>query len=82
MQYYDRTLNRPIWWNGSSWVDKDGNPADAKKQGTTEQRPSSVQIGYIYKDTTLGKLILWNGTAWVNLDGTELANQTSNEQGR
>lgn len=72
-QYFDYDLLKPIWWNGTSWIDSFGNPADANKQGTTEQRPSSVQIGYIYKDTTLGKLILWNGTAWVNLDGTELA---------
>ena len=72
-QYFDYNLLKPIWWNGTSWIDSFGNPADANKQGTTEQRPSSVQIGYIYKDTTLGKLILWNGTAWVNLDGTELA---------
>lgn len=72
-QYFDSTLKKPIWWNGSAWIDKDGNPADAKKQGTTEQRPSSVQIGYIYKDTTLNKLIVWEGTKWVNIDGTELA---------
>lgn len=72
-QYFDFNLLKPIWWNGVSWIDSFGNPADGKKQGTTEERPSNVQIGYIYKDTTLGKLILWNGTAWVNLDGTELA---------
>lgn len=23
-QYYDITLNKPIWWNGSSWVDSTG----------------------------------------------------------
>lgn len=72
-QYFDTGLLKPIWWNGVSWIDSFGNPADANKQGTTEKRPSSVQIGYIYKDTTLDKLILWNGTAWVNLDGTELS---------
>lgn len=72
-QYFDTDLLKPIWWNGVSWIDSFGNPDDAKKQGTTEERPSSVQIGYIYKDTTLGKLILWDGTAWVNLDGTQLS---------
>lgn len=71
-QYFDNNLLKPIWWNGTSWIDSFGNPADANKQGTTEERPSSVQIGYIYKDTTLGKLILWDGTAWVNMDGTKL----------
>ena len=22
-QYFDTTLNKPIWWNGSMWVDSD-----------------------------------------------------------
>lgn len=66
--YFDTTLNKNITWNGLKWIDENGNPADAKKQGTTEERPSNVQIGYIYKDTSLGKLIIWNGSAWVNMD--------------
>ena len=64
-------MNKPIWWN-NGWIDSNGNPADAKKQGTTEERPSNAQIGFVYKDTTLNKLILWEGTKWVNLDGTDL----------
>lgn len=72
-QYFDTDLLKPIWWNGVSWIDSFGNPADAYKQGTTEERPSSVKIGYIYKDTTLNKLIIWDGAAWVNLDGTQLS---------
>ena len=24
--YFDTTLGRPIWWNGSTFVDADGNP--------------------------------------------------------
>lgn len=72
-QYFDINLLKPIWWNGTSWIDSSGNPADANKQGTTEERPSSVKIGFIYKDTTLDKLIVWDGDAWVNMDGTELA---------
>ena len=71
-QYFDFSLLKPIWWNGASWIDSFGNPANANKQGTTEERPSNAQIGYIYKDTSLGKLILWNGTSWVNMDGTNL----------
>jgi hypothetical protein len=23
-QYFDITLNKPIWWNGSDWVDATG----------------------------------------------------------
>lgn len=71
--YFDITLQKSIIWNGWKWIDKDGNPADAKKQGTTEERPTNINIGFAYKDKTLNKLILWEGTKWVNLDGTELA---------
>lgn len=78
---YDINLGKTIWWTGSKWVDNLGNPADAKKQGTTEERPSNVNIGFIYKDATLDKLIIWNGTTWVNMDGTELVATASNEQG-
>ena len=71
-QYFDFNILKPIWWNGTSWIDSFGNPADAKKKGTSEERPTSAQIGFIYKDTTLNKLIVWDGTSWVNMDGTAL----------
>lgn len=71
-EYFDTNLKKPIWWNGTSWVDKDGNPADSKLSGTTSERPTGVQIGYTFKDTTLDKLIIWNGAKWVNMDGSTL----------
>ena len=71
--YLDTSLNKLIYWNGAEWIDCDGNPADAKKQGISTERPSNVKIGFIYKDTTLNKLIVWNGSSWVNMDGTALA---------
>lgn len=71
--YYDTSIKKSIRWDGASWIDSNGNPADAKKQGISTERPSNVQIGYIYKDTTLNKLIIWDGAAWVNLDGTQLS---------
>ena len=49
------------------------------KKGSTQERPTGVDVGFIYKDTTLNKLIVWDGDAWVNMDGTELAASTSNE---
>lgn len=24
--YFDTTLGRPVWWDGSTWVDADGTP--------------------------------------------------------
>ena len=70
--FFDTTLKKPLWWNGSIWIDSNKNPADAKNQGTTAERPTGVQIGYVYKDTTLNKLIIWDGTEWINMDGTAL----------
>lgn len=70
---FDTTLNKPIWWNGTIWIDNDGNPADVLNQGTTANRPAGVKIGFIYKDITINKLIIWNGSSWVNMDGTALS---------
>ena len=56
-QYFDTTLGKPIFWNGSAWVEEDGEPADIKRTGTSAQRPSPANIGFNYFDTTLGKPI-------------------------
>ena len=71
--YYDKSLNYPIWWNGTNWVDSEGNRA-SKNKGTTAERPilNSTNEGFEYYDTTLKKKILWNGTMWTNMDGTNL----------
>lgn len=71
--YFDTTLQKNITWNGWNWIDENGNPADIKKQGSTEDRPNNAQVGFIYKDTTLNKLIIWEGSKWVNLDGSKLS---------
>lgn len=70
---FDTTLKVPIWWNGNKWIDSTGNSADAKTEGTTENRPIDIKIGFIYKDTTINKLIVWDGSSWVNMDGTALS---------
>ncbi|MCF0073995.1 right-handed parallel beta-helix repeat-containing protein [Dyadobacter sp. CY261] len=50
----------------------DGNLSAARQsislqRGTTAQRPSTSQVGYLYFDTTLNKEIYWNGSEWVLL---------------
>lgn len=55
-------------------------PSLPLKKGSTQERPTGIEVGFIYKDTTLNKLIVWDGDAWVNMDGTVLAAATSNEQ--
>ena len=52
-------------WNGNAWVDSMGNPLDSKRQGTTEERPQGVQVGYIYYNTEEEIFEAWNGTDWV-----------------
>ncbi len=69
---YDKIVNKLICYKDNIWVDSFGNPANAPKKGITVQRPTGVQIGFIYKDTDLNKWIIWNGEAWENIDGTAL----------
>lgn len=71
---FNENTGKPMWWNGSNWVDANGISINIKREGTTEQRPilTSTDDGFEYYDTTLKKKILWNGTAWVNIDSTDL----------
>ena len=71
---FNENTGKPMWWNGSNWVDSNGISINIKREGTTEQRPilTSTDDGFEYYDTTLKKKILWNGTAWVNMDSTDL----------
>lgn len=71
--YFDTTLKKPIWYDGTAWVDSEGNEA-FKNRGTTNERPilTSSNEGFEYYDNTLKKKILWNGTTWINIDGTSL----------
>ena len=70
-QYFDTTLNKPIYYNGIKWLDSNGNDADVKYSGTTEQRPTDINIGFQYFDTTLNKSVWWNGTEWVDSEGLD-----------
>lgn len=71
--FYCTDLNKPLWFNGSKWLDALGNVAEITR-GNTSQRPSrnKENEGFEYYDTSLKKKILWNGTNWVNLDGSPL----------
>ena len=64
-KYFDTTLNKPIWWNGTKWVDYNGNDADVKTSGTTAQRPSDVITGFQYFDTDINSPVYWNGIEWI-----------------
>lgn len=66
--YFDTTLGKPIFWNGTSWIDADTYNSDALRIGSTTQRPTNVSVGFRYFDTTLNKPIIWNGSRWIEAD--------------
>lgn len=72
--FFDTTLNKPIWWTGTKWVNSDGIKIDLNTKGNSDNRPvlASNDAGYQYYDTTLNKYIVWNGTEWTNMDGSSL----------
>lgn len=65
-EYYDSTLKKKILWNGSKWIDSNGNDANVKYNGTTAQRPTNINIGFQYFDTDLNKPIYWTGSTWID----------------
>lgn len=68
------TINKPLWWDGSSWIDATGNNPELLNKGTTAQRPtlSSNNAGFQYFDIDLGKPIYWTGSKWVDATGNDL----------
>lgn len=67
---FNSSLDKPSWWNGSTWINAEGFKIN-KNRGTTSERPSLTQEdeGFQYYDTTLKKYIVWNGTEWVGNNG-------------
>lgn len=65
--FFDRTLGMTIWYNGSIWIDSNGDNADIPRKGDTSERPNpkDVSVGFQYYDTTLKRLLTSNGTEWV-----------------
>ena len=58
--------------NKKCFIDEKGNDINTKYNGTIEQRPTDINIGFQYFDTTLNKPIWWTGTKWVNATGTDV----------
>ena len=72
-RYYDTTLHKPLWWNGTNWTDANNNGPVATF-GSTGNRPATnyVNVGFQYFDTTLNKPIWWAGMNWVDSNGMEV----------
>lgn len=77
---FDKNNNKPVWWNGTKWVDSEGNNADSTPitSGTFTNKPTGVDIGYAYfctdrqttEGTTNGIMIYYKGgDVWVDALG-------------
>lgn len=84
-QYFDTTINKPIWWNSNKWVDTNGETVDLLSQGTFLQKPTNSQgtpIGFKYYCTDMknsegnlqGVYIYYKGNdVWTTSDGVEVS---------
>ena len=67
--YYSTDLNKPIWWRGDIWRDANGDPADNKRFGSTEEQPTKNVNGFIFYNTDINKLLIWNSNTFKTFDG-------------
>lgn len=76
--YFDENLNKTIYWNGTNWVNNNGDSADINNTGTFEQKPDSPSKGFAYfctdKQTTEGStngIMIYHkgGNVWVDALG-------------
>lgn len=72
-RYFDTTLGKPIYWNGTTFIESDGAVAGVLRSGTFANKPATADIyaGFQYHNTDTHKTITWDGTKWYNPDGTE-----------
>ena len=77
-KYFDTTLGKPVFWNGTSWVDANGILADVLREGNFSQKPNAAPVGFAYfctdKQTTEGStngiMIYHKGNnVWVDAFG-------------
>lgn len=69
---YNEDIKKVVYSYNGSWVDALGNNALAKYNGTTQQRPTKINLGFQYFDTTLNKPIWWTGKKWVDATGADV----------
>lgn len=77
---FDSTINKPIWWNGTAWVDKDGYTAN-KNKGTfaeaqalvTNNKLAASDAGFEFYATDKKKPIYYGGDSkWYDAAGNEV----------
>ncbi|MEE1071131.1 MAG: hypothetical protein U0L26_01870 [Cellulosilyticum sp.] len=60
--------NKPYWWTGLEYVDKDGNPYGIPIEGTTQERPAYAKNGFIFNDTTIDKVVFAREGTSANIE--------------
>lgn len=70
--FYDTEIDKPIWWNGTDWINACGYSVGLKTSGSTYNRPDNPPIGFQYYDTDIKKPIYWDGESWYDANGTKL----------
>lgn len=77
-QFFNRTTNTPIWWDGQKWVNSEGYDYNILKSGTFNLKPNNPNIGFSFyctdKQTTEGStngiMIYYKGdNVWVDALG-------------
>ena len=70
-QFFDTALGRPIYWNGTKWVEEDGATAGVRRSGSWVEAPAAadIYIGFKYFATDLYRNIYWDGTRWADDGG-------------
>lgn len=77
---FNTSINKPVFWNGSYWVDANGIIIDYELTkpliGDTDNRqsfiPKADSVGLQYFNTNLNKLVYWDGHKWVDADGINI----------
>ena len=81
--FLSEELQRPVYWNGTKWVDSDGY-TPCYNHGTTARRTQTGILnpyskltaddkGFRYFDEDLGYPVYWTGTSWIKADGTTVS---------
>ena len=71
--WFDPELNKPVWQNGTKWVESDGAKAGVARSGPFKKRPlaSDIYVGFQYFNTDTHRTITWGDGKWWNPDGSE-----------
>ena len=70
-QYFDTDLGKKLYWDGTKWIEEDGESAGIARSGTFANTPTPINVGFQYFNTDTKKVMYWAGTAWYYADGTQ-----------